>query len=192
MASDGRWQWDDENNTDLPIATTALVSGQQDYTIAVSHLQIERVEVQSTNSAWTKLVAIDQADVYNQALENFPIIGSGSSQTGAPQYYDMIGNSIFLYPSPNYSQAASLKLWFKRGPSYFTTADTTKSPGFNTLYHELIPLWIAYNFAIANGKANATIIYNQILSKEDALRDDYSVRNKDDLPSLQARPMRWN
>lgn len=185
MQSDGRWQWDDENNTDLPIATTNLVSGQQDYTLAISHLQITRVEVMDQSSNWTKLNPIDQTDVYNQSLTQYLTGG------GLPVYYDKIGNSVFLYPYPNYSQAASLKVYFKRGPSYFLTSDTTKAPGFNTLYHELIPLWIAYNFAIANGKSNANAIMAQIQIKEDALHDDYAVRDKDDHLGLRARPMRW-
>lgn len=189
MQSDGRWQWDDENNTDLPIATTSLVSGQQDYTLSITHLQIVRVEVQDNatpTAMWHKLQPIDQADVYDTALTQF------MSTNGLPTYYDKLGNSLFLYPAPNYSQAASLKIYFKRGPNYFLTSDTTKAPGFNALYHELIPLWIAYNYGIAQGKANANQIFAAIQLKEDALKDDYSVRSKDDHISLQARPMSWN
>lgn len=187
LKSDGRWQFDDENNTDLPIATTALVSGQQDYSLAVTHLGIDRVEVQdnATTPSWHKLLPIDQADLYQTAMTSF------LSSNGLPQYYDKIGNSVLLYPIPNYAQAASLKLYFKRGPSYFLTSDTTKTPGFNTLYHELIPLWIAYNFAIANGKANAPGLMTEIQSREDALKEDYSLRDKDDRLILRARPQSW-
>ena len=191
MQSDGRWQWDDENNTDLPIATTGVVSGQQDYTLSVSHLQMLRVEIQDSTGNWTKLKALDQADVFDQSLESFPTVAAGQTTSGLPVWYDKVGNSLFLYPVPNYSQDASLKVYFKRGPSYFTTADTTKAPGFNSLYHELIPLWIAYNFAIANGKSNANAVMEQIQLKEDALKDDYSVRGKDDHIGLRARPMSW-
>ncbi len=190
--SDGRWEWDDENNTDLPIATTALVANQQDYSLAITHLQITRVEVQDNNPTptWHKLIPIDQKDAYNQSL-------TPTTTFGFPTYYDKLGSSIFLYgvgfaPAPNYSQSASLKVYFKRPPSYFLTSDTTKSPGFNSLYHELIPLWIAYNYALANGKENGNGIMQQIVMKEDALRSDYAVRDKDDHVRLAARPMNWN
>ncbi len=186
MQSDGRWEWDDENNTDLPIATTALVSAQQDYTLSIAHLSITRVEVKDSSSNWHKLLPIDQADVYDQSLTDF------LKQNGLPTYYDKMGNSLFLYPAPNYAQNASLKVYFQRAPSYFTTADTTKAPGFNSLYHELIPLWIAYNYAIANGKENGNLIYQQIVAKELALQEDYALRTKDDHVRLKARPMRWN
>ena len=196
MQSDGRWEWDDENNTDLPIATTALVANQQDYSLAITHLEVTRLEVldnSTPTAAWHKLVPVDQRDEYQSALvpDNSGVFG------GVPVYYDKIGNSFFLYdanltPAPNYSQAASLKVYFKRPPSYFVTSDTTKTPGFNSLYHELIPLWISHSYAIANGKANATLIMNQIVAKEQALQDDYSSRDKDDRVQLRARPMRWN
>lgn len=196
MQSDGRWEWDDENNTDLPIATTSLVSGQQDYSLAITHLQITRVEIQDNvtpTAGWHKLSTIDQKDIFDDALENFPGVtdAQSSSTNGLPLYYDKLGNSLFLYPAPNYSQTASLKVYFKRPPSYFLTSDTTKSPGFNSLYHELIPLWVSYNYAIANGKGNANLLMAQIQLKEDALKGDYDLRDKDDQPRLQARPMNW-
>ncbi len=188
MQADGRWQWDDQNQTDLPIATTTLTASQQDYTLAVTHNQIVRAEVKDNASTptWHKLTPIDQADVFDQSLTSF------MSTVGLPTYYDKIGNSFFLYPAPSYTQAASLKVWFKRPPSYFLTSDTTKSPGFNSLYHELIPLWVAYNFAVANGKGNANALMEQIQLKEDALKEDYALRDKDDRLQLRARPMNWN
>lgn len=195
MQSDGRWEWDDQNNVDLPIATAALVANQQDYTLAITHLEVTRLEVldNAATPTWHKLEPIDQKDVFNRAL----ITNTSNPYGATPYFYDKIGNSFFLYdagmnPAPNYSQAASLKLYFKRPPSYFVVSDTTKAPGFNSLYHELIPLWCAYNYAIANGKANASLLMAQIQLKEDALKSDYSVRDKDDHVRLQARPMRWN
>lgn len=193
MQSDGRWEWDDQNNTDLPIATTALVSGQQDYSLAVTHLQLTRVEIQDNNPTpkWHKLIPMDQKDAYQQA-----ITPGAASTYGFPTYYDKLGSSVFLYGpglegAPNYSQAASLKLYFKRPPSYFLTSDTTKTPGFNSLYHELVPLWISYNYALANGKENANLLMQQIVLKEASLQADYAIRDKDDRPSLQARPMNY-
>jgi len=186
MQSDARWQWDDSNNTDLPIATTALVSGQQDYTLAVAHLDILRVEIQGTNGGWSKLQPFDQSDLYSRSLTDF------MKTPGAPKYYDKSGASVFLYPPSNYTQAASLKIWFQRGPIYFATTDTSKTPGINVLYHDLIPLWVAYNFALANGKSNSAALQNEIKIKEDALQEDYALRSKDDHNTIKARPMKWN
>lgn len=181
-SADGRWQFDDTNNTDLPIATTDLVQNQQDYSLATSHLEITRVEVEDSSGHWQKLQPIDQTDIYNQSLTDY------LKTAGTPSYYDKIGNSVFLYPKPNYSQSASLKLYFERGPNYFTTADTTKTPGFNTLFHDLIPYWIAYNFAVANGKQNAQQLFALIQEKENSLAEYYALRAHDDPIQLRARP----
>ncbi len=180
--SDGRWQWDDSNNTDLPIATTDITINQQDYSLATSHLELSRAEVQDSSGNWSKLIPLDQTDVYNQSLTDFLKTAS------LPVYYDKLGNSVFLYPKPNYTQAASLKLFFTRGPSYFTSSDTTKTPGFNSLYHDLVPLWVAYNFAIANGKQNAQLLLQEIQTREDSLKEDFALRSKDDHIRIRARP----
>lgn len=179
--NDARWQFDDPNYTDLPIATTALVTDQQDYSLTTSHLSITRVELKDAQGNWNLLQPFDQADLYSESLTDY------LKASGKPIYYDKLGNSIFLYPKPNYSQAASLKIYFKRGPSFFATSDTTKTPGFNSLYHDLIPLWISYNYAISNGLPTAQSFMLEIQRKEQAMADDYALRGKDEHLTLRAR-----
>ena len=83
LQADNRWQFDDTNQTDYPIATTTLVttagSEQQDYTLAVSHLRIERVEVKDAQGNWHLLTPIDQTDISDQALSDL------MSAAGLPQ-----------------------------------------------------------------------------------------------------------
>lgn len=184
-AAEGRWSWDDSNNTDLPIATTALVANQQDYNLDPTHYQIQRIEVKDEDGNWNKLDPIDYVDVYNQSLTDF------QNTAGNPKYYDKVGNSIFLYPKPSYSQNASLKCFYTRGPSYFTASDTTKTPGFNTIFHELIALWASYDYAAINQLAVKKDISEEIAIKEDKLSEYYSLRNKDEHIRLAARPYRF-
>lgn len=187
----GRWQFDDSNDTDFPIATTALVASQQDYALdGTSHFRIERVELKSTSGNWSKLIPFDQIDVYNQ-----PISGLLTTP-GNPAYYDKIGNSLFLYPAPNYAQAASLKLYFERGPAYFLTTDTIKTPGFNPLYHRYLSLVAAHDYALIHELpvqggiirgGFKTGLVAQISDMEDDIATYYSLRDVDDRPRLKAR-----
>ena len=177
----GRWQFDDSNNTDFPIATTGLVANQQDYGLDPTHYRIERVEVLDEAGNWTKLTSIDEADIYNQSITDF------LSGAGVPQYYDKTANSLFLYPKPNYTQSASLKVFYERGPSYFTSADTTKTPGFNPMFHSLIPLWCAYDYAFVNQLDIADRLRAEIASMEENLISYYSLRDKDEHLGLRAR-----
>lgn len=179
--SEGRWQWDDTNNTDLPIATADLTDGQQDYSLDPTHYEMERVEVKDETGAWTKVQPIDQADLYDQAMSDF------LTTEGVPQYYDKIGRSILLYPTPSYTQADSLKVWYKRGPAYFTAGDTTKTPGFNGLFHRLVPLSCAYDYAFINQLSVATDLQNAVALMEQDLTNHYARRDRDDRVRLRPR-----
>jgi len=181
----GRWQWDDSNNPDYAIATTLLVADQQDYELDPTHYQIERVEVKDQDGNWSKLESIDQADLYNTSLTDF------LKTAGSPQYYDKVGNSIFLYPKPNYGQTASLKVFYERGPDYFETTDTTKQPGFNPLFHSLIPLWNAYDYAFINALPILGSISERISLMEDDLKAYYSLRDKDEHLRLSTRRINY-
>lgn len=181
----GRWQWDDSNDTDFAIATATLNIDQQDYELDSTHYRIERFEIKSTAGQWSKLHPIDQADVYDQSLTDFLSI------SGTPQYYDKVGNSIFLYPKPNYTQSASLKVFYERGPSYFATTDTTKQPGFNPLFHRLIPLWAAFDYAFINQLDVASTLRGEIAVMEDALAEYYARRDSDEHITLKARLMNF-
>lgn len=189
MQCDNRWQWDDNNNnTDYPIATTNLVttlgSEQQDYDFPVTFLKVSRVEVKDEVGNWTLLRPIDQADIYDQSLTDF------LKTAGRPQYYDKISNSIFLYPKPlatSVTATAGLKVWFQRPPSYFTVSDTTKVPGINSLYHELVAVLASKKYATINGLDNllgslakGTGLVTMATQGEQSLQDDYSLRSKDE------------
>lgn len=169
--ADSRWEFEDTNQTDLPIATTTITSGQQDYSLATTHLSINRVEVKDSGGNWHLLTPIDRNQVNDEALAAY--LGSGR-----PEQYDLLGSSVFLYPIPNYTQAASLKLYFTRGPVEFDSGDTTDSPGFNSLFHKLVPLWASYDYAIANGLKNANQIFAEIVRLEDEIQKFYGQRSR--------------
>lgn len=196
--ADGRWTFDDTNQptTDqgdgtggLPVATTAITSGQQDYTFGVNFLNVERVELKDEDGNWRKLQPIDQADIYDQSLTDF------MSGGGTPLYYDKIGASILLYPSPDFSQSASLKVWYSRPPMVIQSSDissTTTKPGFNSLYHDLIALWVSYDYGVANGLPNANQLMVEIQRKEEALKEDFALRSADEHIRIGAKKYNFN
>jgi len=179
--AEGRWQQDDSNNEDYPFATAKLWQDQQDYILDTDHLTIQRVEVKNQDGTWNKLFPFDEKDVLCQSLTQF------GTPSGKPLYYDKSSGSLFLYPRPDYTQDSSIKLYYERGPSYFNISDTTKSPGFNQLFHRLISLWTAYDYAIINQLPVATTIRQEIQIQEDKLQDYYNHRDKDDKVQMRAR-----
>lgn len=171
--ADGRWQFDDANYTDYPFATANLVSGQQDYVLAVSHLTIDRVEIKNADGNWVRLKPFDKRDV-ETSIEEF------YSTDGTPIYYDVVANSVFLYPAPSYSQDDSVKVWFKRGASYFATSDTTKKPGFASIFHRYISLGCAYDYALKNNLTNRNQLREEIVGMEQEMQKFYAHRQKDE------------
>jgi len=143
LRADGKWEFDDSNASDFPIATTGLTSGQQDYAFATDMIRVKGVEIKDESGEWQVLKPIDLSDIHDS--------GSGYSEFnengGIPRYYDKVGNSIFLFPEPNYTQGASLKVFYSRPPALFDTADTTETPGFTSLHHDYLVVRACYEYA---------------------------------------------
>jgi hypothetical protein len=144
LQNDGGWEFDDSNYTDYPIGTSSITSGQQDYPLTVEHMMIIGVEILNASSQWSSLYEIQDRDFLRSGVSpsNYR-----SGATGIPTEYRKVANSLFLYPTPNFTQAASLKVHFQRPPSYFTYTDTTKVPGFAAIQHPYLSTYASWLYA---------------------------------------------
>jgi hypothetical protein len=194
LGADGRWQFDDTNATDLPIGSTTITSGQQDYSFDEEYLTILDIIATDANGNETRLIPIDNADMgRDQAITEF------QSVSGTPIYYDKMGESILLYPTPNYTSTkesgGGLKAYFQRKISYFTTTDTTKEPGFAKHLHRYISLSAAFDYAISKGLPKAQSLRNEMLVMEKEIEEFYAYRERDQRRRIQPAtpdlPIRW-
>jgi len=83
-----------------------------------------------------------------------------------PQLYDIIGDSIFLYPAPaagDVVTAAGLKLHFDRDVTEFPVTASSEVPGFATQFHRILSYSAALDF------------------EEDSVKRTYLVQRKDAL-----------
>lgn len=179
--ADDRWEFDDNNKTDLPIGTFNLVSGQQDYGVSgATFLKIKKIDIKDAqgNNLPLKQFTLDQ--LRGQADANF------MSTAGTPQYFRIQANSVFVYPTPNYSYTNGMRIFYQRTVDYFASTDTTKVPGFAEPFHRLLSLGAAYEYALQqNIRDKITMLKNAIKEMEDDLIDFYSKRNEDDKPSFR-------
>jgi len=175
LQADGRFEYDDNNQTDLPIGTTALVANQQDYSISgATFLKILRVEVKDSNGNWTQLKQISLQDKKGTAMTEY------KKTAGTPKEYDLLGQSTFLYPKPNYSLAAALKIYYQRDVSHFVSTDTTKVPGFAAPFHSILSFGAALDYAIANNLTSRISLFREEIAKlEMAIINFYGNRDKD-------------
>jgi len=181
LQADGRWEWEDTNKTDLPIAIADLISGQRDYGIDTTFLRITKLLVKDRADNWQILTPVDENDP-----EGRDIIEERAE--GVPQRYIKKANSIFLGPKPNYSSTNGLKIHFQRNVDYFTSDDSSKKPGFAEPFHRLLSLYAAYDWCLANNLGGRMgILTNEIAKMEVALIEYYSSRSRDEKPRIRLK-----
>lgn len=181
------WQWDDNNNTDLPIATTDLVNGQQDYSIDTSFLRVLKVMIKDSAGNWIEIMPIDVFDpLYKTLVAN--------TTNGLPTRYDKTANSILLYLTPNYNSTGGLRIYFQRDIRLFSPLltngvpnDAAVIPGFNPQFHRLVSLYAAEDLVLAKDLPQIKNIQFKITELENDLMEFYSNRGMDEPPRLRAR-----
>jgi len=176
----GGWKYDDKNNTDLPTATTGLVSGQSNYSMPLDANTIDAVYVlqEGTTDQWDKLIPLTIEMINGQEAEP-----SFEDTDGNPTYYRLVGNAILVYPASNYTQSDSLMIEYSRDISTFATTDTTKTAGFDNQFHEAIPVYMAYQYGQINGLPNLKQITEQWLDYLARIKNHYSQKFRDMYPA---------
>lgn len=179
IENDGRWQADDTSYTTTMVNTTSIVSGQWAYGQDANHLKYLRIRVKDSAGTWHTLTATDLTD------SEYPDFGS-ASDTGLPTHYDKQGDLLMLYPTPNYSQNASLEVTVQRVPNYFAYDDTTKEAGIAPVFHRFLSLGAALDYAIVNSlqsKNDIATLFNDERTRMEAF---YSRRNRGERDRLLA------
>ena len=176
---DGLWQFDDQNYTSFPVATTTLVVGQRDYSFDASMLEIEKVAVlHASDGDYHFLGTYDLSQLGSPIETLYP-------DNGLPSAYDKQGGSLLLDVAPSASDvtlAAGLKVYFKRTASIYTSAEVTtgtKVPGFASPFHIILAYKAALPFAISYKPQRVPAILNHIARLEDGIKKHYGRREQD-------------
>ncbi len=184
LQADNRWEFDDNNATDLPVATTALVANQQDYSITgATFLKVLGVSIKDESGNWISLNPISIQDKRGTDMAEY------RETAGTPQEYDKMGQSVFLYPKPDYSASASLKIYYQRDVSLFVSTDTTKVPGFAAPFHSYLSYGAALDYAIANNLTTRIPLFQAEIAKlEQGILEFYSSRERDEKVRMTVNP----
>jgi hypothetical protein len=183
MQSDGRWQFDDTNHTDLPIGSTDLAEDQDTYTLDAEHLRVLKVYVRDSAGNLLELRPIDIQDPESKLMyQNFPVT------KGVPTHYDKQANILKLYPTPNYTVADNgLVVHYQRLPLYFTSADTTKVAGIPKLFSRYLSLCASIDYATAKQMSVKNDLFAMASQMEKDIKDWYSTRSKDESKTLRGK-----
>jgi hypothetical protein len=176
----GSWQYDDGNYTDLPYATTELTSGSFRYALPSDALTVNQISVKNRAGDLVRIYPLDKAN--SKEIDR--------DKTGEPIYYNLINGTVELYPKPDYTQSAGLKVEFDRAGVDFDYNDTTQQPGFASPFHYLVPLGMSIEW-LKTKQPNSPTLQEYKLDYEkgkQSLADFYSERFGDEgQPKLKAK-----
>lgn len=186
LKASGTWHFDDSNQTDYPMMTANIVSGQRDYSFTVDQsnnlvLDIFRVMVADSTGIYREIYPIDQFTPTNHAgnVEDTSTFIDNQNASGVPTRYSKVANGIFLDVIPNYSFTNGLKVFMDRETTYYTTSDTTKKSGFAGIFDEYLALRPSAMYATRKQLANGKDLWTLTTNMERSIQDYYSTREKD-------------
>jgi len=187
VMADGIWVWDDTNQSDLPNSVTDLVENQADYQVLSASpssnqdwLDVIGVNVKDTGGKWYRLKYKAEKNFGSPRQERETV----ASQ---PNTYSLKGTQVFLDSKPNYSSSGGIEIEYNRAGLIFTVADTTKRPGFHTLYHEYMVLGCTYWWEKYKGVGNPEQTKRDLTEMENAMQKHYNNRHKYE-PNMIQRP----
>lgn len=182
--ADGRWAFDDINQTTVPLESINLVSGTEKYaldTFTSEIIKVLRVEILTSAGLGIKLEKLDESQAGGDSLAQY------NNTAGQPAYYRLFGKFIYLYPKPNYNSTSGLTLLFERNKSEFVYTDTTKEPGIPSIFHPYICRMTALPYLIEFQKPQKNDIGAQIQQDEAAIRKYFGRRDEGERKRMTMR-----
>lgn len=168
----GGWQFDDSNQSDLPSATTALVASQQKYTLPSEAIAVRGASRKDESGHERDLEPITLEEIAARGFSEEEFL----STPGIPTYYRPMAGLVKVYPAPNYSKAASLRVRFDRGTVQFASTDTTKKPGFAAEFHGAVPAGASAFIAKNKNHKNTERLERDWLRYEERIKSFYKRR----------------
>lgn len=175
LDSQDEWDFDDSNNTELPIATTDLLANTDIYAIPDTLYRLNKVEI-NYGSGFIKALPLDLNENF---LSEDELLARASSST---PYYRIFGQTIQFYPKPTAEVSNGLKLYYDRAITHFTsdeyTAGTAK-PGLDQLWHDYISLGASVDGAIKYSLSNLNVLETKLQEMEQRIRRYYGKKTTD-------------
>lgn len=192
IVNDGRWQFDDNNYTDLPEDTGTLVEATRLVTVNANYLAIEQVLVLDVDGEWRVIPPVDKTDYTDIPIEEY------YGTTGFPEVYDKLSEDTFeLFPAPTSTAvtlASGFKVKYKRTADVFTTAQVTtgtKVPGFASPWHNILAYMAADIYCSLYKPERVAYLRAKTDEMKKEMLKHYSKRDKDDRAIMTNKPISY-
>lgn len=173
----GGWQYDDSNNTNLPIATTTLEANKRTYLLPSDALTLRSVEYKNSGGDWAKLYPLPIDRINQMTSEN-----EFQDEPGEPRWYAPLSDAFKIYPASDTTRASAIRIQFDRGSVSFASTDIEKDPGFASEFHEAVAVGAAYFIGINKRLPNWELIRSEWIDAEKKIREYYTRRWQEKFP----------
>lgn len=165
------FQYDDSNNSNLPVATTTLKANQQKYTLPSEALTVKALEYKNSNGDWQKLIPLTLEEINQKTSEK-----EFEDTPAEPRFYVPMSGIVKLYPASDTERSLGLRIQFDRGATTFNSTDTTKTPGFASEFHDAVAVGASYEIAKNHQLPQANALLGEWQDYERRIKGFYSER----------------
>jgi hypothetical protein len=135
-------------------STVNLVAGQASYTPPTDYLLIRTVRYKYTDMLAYSALKYKSIQELDESIDGW----DGSAYvTGSPQYYTINDGTIVLFPVPDQSATAGLKILYNQKPTDVTTnADALAVPA---IYHPTIVTYCLWQASLLDEDRDSAVLY---------------------------------
>lgn len=173
LESQDEWDFDDSNLTDLPIATTDIITNVGNYALPSTIYKLNKLEVNYGSG----FVKVNPLDLNETGLSEDEVL---SRATVENPFYRVFGQTIKLYPTPTSSVTGGLQLYYDREVAEFTSAEVTtgtKKPGLDRLWHDYLSLGASVDAGLKYTLSNLSSLETKLQDMEVRIRKYYGDKN---------------
>lgn len=120
-----------------------------------------------------------------------PFVIDDTSVTGVPNKYDRSSFGLKLDPIPSYSATNGLKVYVDRETTFYTTASTTATTGFDPRIDEYLVINPLYKYAMMNGLANVNNIRERKIELERDIVRIYGRKGEDERKVMRPKKINY-
>ena len=164
LRNDAKQEWDDENYQNLNEGYLDITNGQYIYNVKEDEnfadlLLVSRIYIKDSTNATEFTLLKKDGKFATDAID-----------TGTPTKYRISGKKIIFDKIFDYDFTDGIFIQFIRKPQAISINDTTKSIGIPSTFHNLLILYVCYDFARAKSLTNKkNDILNEIMEEEKRL-----------------------
>ena len=175
FTADGKWQIDEAENTDMPVATATLSSGAYQLPLDERFLAISFAEIEDAAGNRTALSKFDRS------LDGRVTIKT--TETGQPSAYDYDAKVLTfdLYADADYT----VRVFFTRPFRHLVVGDSDQVTDISTIQTDYVVNHAAHRLSLRTGNEHRSQLKQELIQGAKDIQDDYGQFDEDGPVSLE-------